>query len=570
MKKISLKISTVLILIFIVCICGFLVLRVQISNMVSLGSNMSEVYVESIEELDNISLYAANLQRYLYQYMASDPDERSGVTSSISTTQGSLLTSLASLQSYMQSEREISTAALLVDAANAYSTELTNVVNRIDSGETQDLAEETTLAALMSDFETRIQSVNILNIVNIIHAQQDFTAARNTSYLTFAIVIVLMVVIFVGGYVLTYMTIVRPTRFATTNLTGMIDDIEMQQGDLTKRLPQKTQDEVGHLVGGFNKFIDVLQGIISRTKDAALTMQDNVTAVNGQVQVAEDNISDVSATMEELSAGMTEIAENAHNLREETGTMDTSVNNMQSRASAGNDLAAEIHERARSLREEGIQCRNDASAMADEISAQLQVSLEKSKDVEKIDSLTENIMSISSQTNLLALNASIEAARAGEAGRGFAVVADKIRVLAESSRGAANDIQVISAEVTASVQDLGNNADRMIEFIQNRVLPDYDNFSSVGDRYQEDADQVRTIMDSFAEASCVLQENMENMSNMITSMTDTIEESSRGIANVAENTANLADSIVQIQDEMTKTEELSVNLSECISMFTNV
>ena len=67
--------------------------------------------------------------------------------------------------------------------------------------------------------------------------------------------------------------------------------------------------------------------------------------------------------------------------------------------------------------------------------------IEKSKAVEEINILTDNILSITSQTNLLALNANIEAARAGEAGKGFAVVAGEIGKLAMDSAQAANQIR---------------------------------------------------------------------------------------------------------------------------------
>lgn len=86
------------------------------------------------------------------------------------------------------------------------------------------------------------------------------------------------------------------------------------------------------------------------------------------------------------------------------------------------------------MQESGQKRRKMTAEMASEINTLLQSSLEKSKDVEKINVLTNDILEISSQTNLLALNASIEAARAGEVGKGFAVVADEIRKLADSSR----------------------------------------------------------------------------------------------------------------------------------------
>ena len=97
--------------------------------------------------------------------------------------------------------------------------------------------------------------------------------------------------------------------------------------------------------------------------------------------------------------------------------------------------------------------------------------IEDSHSVGQVTSLTNEILNISSQTNLLALNASIEAARAGEAGKGFAVVADEIRGLADSSRETANRIQQINSVVVAAVNNLSDNANELVGYIQNAILP---------------------------------------------------------------------------------------------------
>ena len=90
--------------------------------------------------------------------------------------------------------------------------------------------------------------------------------------------------------------------------------------------------------------------------------------------------------------------------------------------------------------------------------------------MDQINVLAKSIMDITGQTNLLALNASIEAARAGEAGKGFAVVADEIRVLAEQSKAAVAHIQEVTGNVTAAVENLANDAERLLEFVGNDVV----------------------------------------------------------------------------------------------------
>ena len=103
-----------------------------------------------------------------------------------------------------------------------------------------------------------------------------------------------------------------------------------------------------------------------------------------------------------------------------------------------------IMERARKRHEASNRSAKEAVALYQETRADLERAIADSKRVQEIDTLTEEILSISSQTNLLALNASIEAARAGEAGKGFSVVAEEIRELADHSRLAVDQIRKVT------------------------------------------------------------------------------------------------------------------------------
>jgi methyl-accepting chemotaxis protein len=115
-----------------------------------------------------------------------------------------------------------------------------------------------------------------------------------------------------------------------------------------------------------------------------------------------------------------------------------------------------------------------------EILEVLNQAIEDSKSVDQVNSLTNDILGISQQTNLLSLNASIEAARAGEAGKGFAVVADEIRQLAESSGQTANRIQEINGVVMHAVHNLSGNANNLVEYVQESILPEFENFVNHG------------------------------------------------------------------------------------------
>lgn len=136
-----------------------------------------------------------------------------------------------------------------------------------------------------------------------------------------------------------------------------------------------------------------------------------------------------------------------------------------------------------------------------EIREVLEKSVENSKSVREIQKLTEDILMISSQTNMLALNASIEAARAGEAGRGFSVVASQIRELADSTRVTAGNIQTISNIVIGGVEHLASDSMKLLDYVDNSILEDYDRFVDMAVHYQNDAEVIFHILKDFSESA---------------------------------------------------------------------
>lgn len=571
-QKIGLKIAVVFIAIALICGIGISRINTRIGNMESINSNISGAYLTSTEQTDIISLNVSYLNTYILRYLFSEEENRSTIYNSITSTQGNLLTNLQNLADAATTSRETETIAALTTSYNTYNAACNDVITAINDGsitETTQIDEQ--MSGLQADLGIRIQSVNILNKTNMIRAQKQVEAASTDSHRVFILVAVFLALAFVAGLLITYLTIITPTKRAVTQLHNIVSGIENQQGDLTLRVPQKTKDEVGKLVGGINHFIQVLQNIISHTKANSIEIAESVANVNAQITLADENVRDVSATMEELSSGMFHITDASEALRAKTATVVDEVSQVAAKAQDGSILAGEIRVRAEDLKINGLDRKHSTESMALNMNEMLSRSLEKSKDVEKINTLTADILSISSQTNLLALNASIEAARAGEAGKGFAVVADEIRALADSSRETANSIQAISQDVTISVDELASNAREMIRFINDVVLPDYDKLVvATGNQYHQDANQVEEIMITFEEEATQLHEAMNHITELVGDMSLTIEESSNGIAAVASNASHLTGSISQIHEEISRTDSVSRKLEDGISMFTNV
>ena len=180
----------------------------------------------------------------------------------------------------------------------------------------------------------------------------------------------------------------------------------------------------------------------------------------------------------------------------------------------------------------------------------------ESKKVDQINELTADILTISQQTNLLALNASIEAARAGESGKGFAVVAEEIRVLADTSRETANNIQDISKMVNQSVLSLAKNSNDMIEFIRTDILKDYDYYVEAGETYSKSAEKIDNTMDEFAAMTENQKKVISEMANAFEQISSTVEESTIGIGNVSESTSDLVSDIHGVVEHVEQNQEI--------------
>ena len=454
-KRIGAKILSVFMLILVICLAGIGIVAVQVKNTDKINQNIGNEYLNSIQEVNTLSVNEAYLENDLKDYMLKE--DKDSIRSDITSAQGNVLSSLQALEDNVISERQKETIQRLKKAYDAYIKQYSAVLEQIASGKIYDLdTAEEQVADQTSDLKVYIQSVTVLNKTNMIRAQKNLSSATTLCHRVLVFAGLFLMLAFVAGMLVTYLTVVVPTKKATSELREIVEGMEQKNGDLTKRVKERTKDEVGQLVSGINKFIETLQLTISDIKSESGIMMRNVESVTGQITKADENITDVSATMEELAVSMTEISGVADNINNSSEEVAKAVVDIATQATEGTTMAKSIRNTAQELSKKGVESKENTGAMAGEMRQIMESAVERSRNVEQINLLTADILEISSQTNLLALNASIEAARAGEAGKGFAVVADEIRKLADSSRETANNIQDISADVTDSVNALAD------------------------------------------------------------------------------------------------------------------
>ena len=423
------------------------------------------------------------------------------------------------------------------------------------------------------------------NITEVVKAEEAFDkliseavdnmiVARQEAVAGFSSISDIMFFVFLGAAALMMIivnkSISSPAKKASGHLNHIIDKIENNEGDLTERIEVKTKDEVGQLVVGVNSFIEQLQGIMIKIRKEATTMNEQAATITDGINDSNENASSISATMEELSASMEEVAATLDEITTGVQEILDASKGMSQMAESGKEYVEGIKQRAVGVRGDAETSKNTTTEMLTEIRELLKVAIENSRSVQKINELTDEILSISSQTNLLALNASIEAARAGDAGRGFAVVADEIRVLADNSRETANNIQTISGLVTGAVEDLSKNANDMIEFIDTTVLADYDKFVGVANTYHDDADHMDEILQNFYMDAQKLADTMAQMAEGIDGINIAVDESAQGVTSAAQSTGQLVEALITIKTEADANREISEELQGEVKRFKNI
>ena len=381
------------------------------------------------------------------------------------------------------------------------------------------------------------------------------------------IVMLILVLLFVTLYGV-FMLVIRKLNVATKEIKGIIKGIDDRQGDLTRRITILSNDEVADLGNGINTFMEKLQNIMKLIIINSQKLEAVVGEVQQNLHTSNDSAADLSAVTEELSATMQEIGESASVINQNAEAVLEKVVEIAGKSGEINEYSKGMKESADKLEADARTNMERTNLKVNEILNVLNQAIEDSRSVEQVNGLTNDILNISSQTNLLALNASIEAARAGEAGRGFAVVAEQIRQLADSSRETANHIQQINGIVTNAVHNLSDNADNLVSYMKESILPEFAAFVEGGAQYRENATYIESVMNEFTEKTDALKNEVDSIADSISSITHAIEEGAKGVNGAAQSTQTLVADMDNINERMNENREIASALQKETDVFT--
>ncbi len=212
-------------------------------------------------------------------------------------------------------------------------------------------------------------------------------------------------------------------------LKSTIEDLSTGNGDLTKRLEVKSNDDLGQIATGINSFISQLQDMMLEVSQATQHISSNIDELMSQTENTDTVLISHAEQTRQVVAAVCE--------------MSSSANSVAGSAAQTVEFTQLTGDEAISSKEIVNNAVLSVEALIKEVEIMSTRIQTMNQDSQEISSVLSVIGDIADQTNLLALNAAIEAARAGEQGRGFAVVADEVRALAARTQQSTSEINTM-------------------------------------------------------------------------------------------------------------------------------
>lgn len=572
-KRTSLK-ALILVPVFILGILSVLSNVMAVNNIRKVNRNASRIAddcMNSISELSAIENETQSIHKLgLSHIIATDLNTMISIVEEMQTEQETLEQELEDYRKYVEPEDE-SSYETVVSNYETMKYELGNLMAYSALG-------KNTEAYALANGVVSESSMAIQNEINVMkeHANTAASDARERlsdvylgALVSNGIIIAISVTLLMVALYCVIRFVIKPILATNKDIRDIISGIDKGEGDLTRRVAVLSNDEIADLGNGINLFMDKLQQILKMIIENTNHMENVVREVGESVATSNDSATDLSAMTEELSATMQDVGHSVSVINNNTENVRGDVEMIAHKSGEINEFSKEMKANADKMESDARNNMDKTNETIGIILEGLGKAIEDSHSVGQVTSLTDEILNISSQTNLLALNASIEAARAGEAGKGFAVVADEIRGLADSSRETANRIQQINSVVVAAVNNLSDNANELVGYIQNAILPEFEAFVESGVKYRDNASYIENAMQEFTAKTDMLKKNIDEIALSISAITTAVDEGAEGINGTAKSTQNLVEDIVNISDKMNENKVIAQTLQKSTHVFAN-
>ena len=573
-KKLSTK-FIILIPVFILGIFSIISNVMSVSNIRNVNRRavqISEVSLKNVSGLAEIQRQTQDIHNLgLSHIIAVDLDSMIKLVEKIRSQEDALEKDLESYKTYVTPD----TQKEYNDIKKKYEElkyECANVMAFSAAGKNEDAYELANgkISKCADAIESDIESIKKIVNQDADAQRQKLTSAYHSSIGTSVVTILISIAALFSAMVAVLRWVIYPLTNTNREINEIISGIDNRQGDLTRRVTITNNKEVASVGGGINAFMAKLQEIFRMISSNSRELEGVVNEVRESVQTSNGSVSDLSALTEELSATMQDISDNASRINENTESVAGEVKSIAEKTIEINQYTKEMKEHAEAMEHAARENMDTTGAKVNDIVSVLSQAIEDSNSVNQVDNLTNDILNIASQTNLLALNASIEAARAGDAGKGFAVVASEISQLAAASQEAANNIQSINAIVITAVHNLADNANGLVEYMNEKILPEFQKFVESGGAYHDKATFIESVMADFEAKTDSLQNSMDEIANSVNTISHAIEEGVSGVVSAADSTQVLVSDMDKISKKMDENFAIAEGLKKETSVFTKL
>ena len=398
----------------------------------------------------------------------------------------------------------------------------------------------------------------------IIQVPQSQLYASIQKLMAMLAVVSVIVIVFVILVILLQVRSIAKSVGAVKKFAG-----ELAAGDFTiDPLTVKTEDELGHMSNSLNDMYDSNKEVITNIKYRAMDINEGSEMLKDAAGILSQSFEDIKKFMGDVNNAMLNTSAATEEVNASSEEVLSNVNILASETTKGMEMAQEIKVRAEKVGDNSRKAYDSATKLSGQFEERLQISIENAKVVESIGELADVISGIADQINLLSLNASIEAARAGEAGRGFAVVATEIGSLAGSTSEAVGKIQSTISDVNSAFSELVKDAQGMLDFVQNTVAPDYNNFVDVAEQYGKDAQEFNTSSNEISLMSENIKAIMAEVTEAVQSIAEATERTSELSGDITEKVDSLSTQVQGITDMSDSQEAIVKDLNRVVDRLT--
>ena len=573
-RKSSIKtwLFTPLLILAVLAVITNVISIINLRNVNSKATTISDKYLTGITVLSELKSGAMNIHNMaLSHIVATDALTMIELVSSINASEKELDGTFESFRQYL-GEADKKEYDVLIGNYDGFKQNIANMLalsannNKEDAFEVANVNLKNYSDNLYSKADSLINSSKTASN----DAKKELQDVYKVSFVINVASILICAFSIIIAVSVVLMKIIRPITNGERELTAIIKDIDERHGDLTKRITIYSNDEIAALGNGINSFIEKLQSIFGMVSEISNKMDKITGEISERIITSNGSVTDLSAFTEELSATMSEVGNNSFTINDNVSSVNEEVNTIAEKTVEINSYSKQMKAHAEKMENTARTNMDTTMTKVSQILAVLNKAIEDSKSIDQINNLTDNILNISEQTTLLALNASIEAARAGEAGKGFAVVASEINHLADESSNTANHIQTINSVIVEAVHNLAFHANDLIDYLNNSILHDFEDFVKAGGEYKQNATYIENVMEQFTMRTDALKNSVSEIANSMDSISTAIDEGTNGVASTADSVQELATDIENISKEIEDNREIASTLKKETEVFVNL